>query len=136
VSKSQIWKKVLFFDNRVARCSQFGKNYQGLRLENVDIFYVWPFGIFGIFYDHSGCTFCDHLVHFFQFWYHAPRKIWQPCLTPLLFFSAGHVCAKVGVNFEKERNKKAFVNQEKKNICEQLWLSAVKPTLIRVLGQR
>jgi hypothetical protein len=28
------------------------------------------------------------------------------------------------------------VNQEKKNICEQLWLSAVKPTLIRVLGQR
>jgi hypothetical protein len=21
----------------------------------------------------------DHLVHFFRFWYHAPRKIWQPC---------------------------------------------------------
>jgi hypothetical protein len=20
-----------------------------------------------------------HLVHFFRFWYHVPRKIWQPC---------------------------------------------------------
>jgi hypothetical protein len=48
-------------------------------LENVDIFYghleyfmeiwdiLWPFG-----------TFCIHLVHFFPFWYHVPRKIWQP----------------------------------------------------------
>jgi hypothetical protein len=26
--------------------------------------------LFGIFY--------DHLVHFFRFWYHVPRKIWQP----------------------------------------------------------
>jgi hypothetical protein len=25
------------------------------------------------------CTFCVHLVHFFRFWYHVPRKIWQPC---------------------------------------------------------
>jgi hypothetical protein len=23
-------------------------------------------------------TFCVHLVHFFPFWYHVPRKIWQP----------------------------------------------------------
>jgi hypothetical protein len=23
-------------------------------------------------------TFCVHLVHFFRFWYHVPRKIWQP----------------------------------------------------------
>jgi hypothetical protein len=28
---------------------------------------LWPFG-----------TFCIHLVHFFPFWYHVPRKIWQP----------------------------------------------------------
>jgi hypothetical protein len=47
-------------------------------LENVDIFYghleyfvniwdiLWPFG-----------TFCVHLVHFFWYWYLAPRKIWQ-----------------------------------------------------------
>jgi hypothetical protein len=31
-------------------------------------------GTFWIFY--------DHLVHFVfcvQFWYHVPRKIWQPC---------------------------------------------------------
>jgi hypothetical protein len=34
---------------------------------------------FGIFYDHLGSTFCVHLVHFFWFWYHVPRKIWQPC---------------------------------------------------------
>jgi hypothetical protein len=47
-------------------------------LENADIFYshleyfmdiwdiLWPFG-----------TYCAHLIHFFLFWYHAPRKIWQ-----------------------------------------------------------
>jgi hypothetical protein len=23
-------------------------------------------------------TFCVNLVHFSQFWYHVPRKIWQP----------------------------------------------------------
>jgi hypothetical protein len=28
---------------------------------------LWPLG-----------TFCVHLVHFFQSWYNAPRKIWQP----------------------------------------------------------
>jgi hypothetical protein len=57
-----------------------GKFYlEGLRLDNVYIFYghleyfmeiwdiLWPFGIF-----------CIHLVHFFRFWYHVQRKIWQP----------------------------------------------------------
>jgi hypothetical protein len=34
--------------------------------------------IFRIFYDHLGNSFCVHLVHFFLFWYHVPRKIWQP----------------------------------------------------------
>jgi hypothetical protein len=39
---------------------------------------------FGIFYRHFGNlwpfgTFCIHLVHFSPFWYHLPRKIWQPC---------------------------------------------------------
>jgi hypothetical protein len=29
---------------------------------------VWLFG-----------TFCVYLVHFFRFWFHVPRKIWQPC---------------------------------------------------------
>jgi hypothetical protein len=24
-------------------------------------------------------TFCVRLEHFFPFWYHTPRKIWQPC---------------------------------------------------------
>jgi hypothetical protein len=55
------------------------KKFKGLKLENVDTFYgrleyfmgIWdilrPFG-----------TFCVHLVHFFRFWYHAARKIWQP----------------------------------------------------------
>jgi hypothetical protein len=28
---------------------------------------LWPFG-----------TFRVHLVHYFWFWYHVPRKIWQP----------------------------------------------------------
>jgi hypothetical protein len=48
-------------------------------MENVDIFYshleyfmhisdiLWTFG-----------TFCVLLVPFFRFWYHEPRKIWQP----------------------------------------------------------
>jgi hypothetical protein len=41
---------------------------------------LWPFGIFC---GHLGYlwpfdTFCVDLVGLFQFWYHAPRKIWQP----------------------------------------------------------
>jgi hypothetical protein len=52
-------------------------------LENVDILkahweelmglwdILWPF-----------LTFCVHLIHFFRFWYHVPRKIWQPCAAP------------------------------------------------------
>jgi hypothetical protein len=59
--------------------SQFGKLLEGLRWEYVDIFYglleyfigiwdiLWPFG-----------TFCVPLVHFFRFWHHVPRTIWQP----------------------------------------------------------
>jgi hypothetical protein len=34
---------------------------------------LWTFGIFYL-------RMYGHLVHFFQFWYHAPRKIWQPRL--------------------------------------------------------
>jgi hypothetical protein len=48
----------------------FGKFGRVLhRLETVDItyYFLWTFGIF-----------YDHLVHFFGFWYHVPRKIWQP----------------------------------------------------------
>jgi hypothetical protein len=55
-----------FFSNQK---SLFGLTLEGLRLENVDIFY-------------------GHLEYFtaiwetfFQSWYHAPRKIWQPCFT-------------------------------------------------------
>jgi hypothetical protein len=33
--------------------------------DSLDI--LWPFG-----------TFCVLLVHFFWFWFHVPRKIWQP----------------------------------------------------------
>jgi hypothetical protein len=49
---------------------------------------LWPFGIFlgHLEYCKDICDIYDHLVHFlligysfFRFWYHAPRKIWQPC---------------------------------------------------------
>jgi hypothetical protein len=48
------------------------------------IYIFWPFGIF---YGHLGYfmtiwCICVHLVHFFLFWYHVPRKIWQPCPKP------------------------------------------------------
>jgi hypothetical protein len=58
-------------------------------LKNVDTFYgrlecftdiwdiLWPLG-----------TYCAHLVHFFLFWYHAPRKIWQPCSAQKIFVEA------------------------------------------------
>jgi hypothetical protein len=66
-----------FFSNQK---SQFGYILEGPRLENVDTFYghleyftdIWDIlGPFG--------TFCDNLVHFFQFWYVVSRKLWQPC---------------------------------------------------------
>jgi hypothetical protein len=52
--------------------ANLGKFLEGLRKENVDIFYghleyfinVWDF--FG------------HLEYYFQFWHHVPRKIWHP----------------------------------------------------------
>jgi hypothetical protein len=34
---------------------------------------LWTFGIAG-----------GNLVYFFPFWYFVPRKIWQPCLGPML----------------------------------------------------
>jgi hypothetical protein len=58
---------------------------QGLRLEKVDIFY----GHWEYFNEYLGyfmtiwyilCSFGT----FFRFWYHTPRKIWQPCQGPLL----------------------------------------------------
>jgi hypothetical protein len=39
-------------------------------------------GIWNI-YDSLG-TFCARLVHFFRFWYHVPRKLWQPCRVRIL----------------------------------------------------
>jgi hypothetical protein len=59
----------------------FWVNFGGSRLEKGNMCYghlenfmdiweiLWPFG-----------KVCFHLVHFFRFWYHVPRKIWQPCL--------------------------------------------------------
>jgi hypothetical protein len=38
-------------------------------------------------------TFCVHLVHFFRFWYHLPRKIWQPWLM-LAFAESGILVAR------------------------------------------
>jgi hypothetical protein len=51
------------------RASDWYINVDGHLEYFIDIWNIWwPFG-----------TFCVHLVHFFQLWYHAPRKIWQPC---------------------------------------------------------
>jgi hypothetical protein len=59
--------------------SHFWLFFEGIRMENVDIFYghleyfteiwviLWTFG-----------TFCVDLVHLFRFWYHVRIKIWQP----------------------------------------------------------
>jgi hypothetical protein len=74
-----------FFSNQKF---QFGQILEGLRWENVDIFYghlkyfadIWyilrPFG-----------TFCVPLVHIFRFWYHVPRTIWQPWRSLAGFFT-------------------------------------------------
>jgi hypothetical protein len=58
--------------------SQFGKILEGHRLENIDTFnchlkYYQP-----IWYILRFGKFCVNLVRFFLFWYHVPRKIWQP----------------------------------------------------------
>jgi hypothetical protein len=56
--------------------------WEGLRMEIVGMFYV---RLVYIPYDHL-VNFTVHLVnftdiwYFFQFWYAAPRKIWQPCI--------------------------------------------------------
>jgi hypothetical protein len=43
--------------------------------------------------------FHNHLLHsvfiwyiFFRFWYHVPRKIWQPCLGAKLFVEFVTIC--------------------------------------------
>jgi hypothetical protein len=51
-----------------------------LRLEIVDIFYghlEYVTDIWDILWSFGTCSV--HLVHFFRFWYHVPRKLWQPC---------------------------------------------------------
>jgi hypothetical protein len=62
------WKMLIHF---MALWNIYG--YLGYVLDIWDIFRT-----FGIFYGHLG-YFCVHLVHFSGFWYHVPRKIWQPC---------------------------------------------------------
>jgi hypothetical protein len=52
---------------------KIGLILEGLRLENADII-LW---LFGIFQHHFG-TFYVHLVHFFCFWYHGPKKSGNP----------------------------------------------------------
>jgi hypothetical protein len=48
------------------------------------LIYLWPLGIFygplGYFMtiQYILCSFGN----FFRFWYHVPRKIWQPCFSP------------------------------------------------------
>jgi hypothetical protein len=54
---------------------------EGLWWENVDIFYRH---LVGIFFRHLGYfitiwSFCGSFGTFFQFCYHVPRIIWQPC---------------------------------------------------------
>jgi hypothetical protein len=53
----------------------FGWPYVDWKCLNI----LWPFGIF---YGDLGYFTYDHLVHFSRFWYHVPRKIWQPCSRP------------------------------------------------------
>jgi hypothetical protein len=57
-----------------------GKSWRALDWK-MSIYFIAIWNIlwrFGIFYDHLVCTFCIHLVHFFRFCYHVPRRIWQP----------------------------------------------------------
>jgi hypothetical protein len=69
-------------------------NFGGPRLENI----LWPFRIF---YGHLGYL-CNHRVlHFvliwkkIRFWYHVPRKIWQPRLLDV----SGRDVPKIKMNF-------------------------------------
>jgi hypothetical protein len=47
---------------------------------------------FGVFY--------DHLVHFFLFWYHVPRKIWQSWLKLTTFLAEPILRSRVTTPFE------------------------------------
>jgi hypothetical protein len=58
------------------------------------LMYLMAFGKFTDICDILGPfgTFYVHLVHFFRFWYHVPRKNWQPwcmdvCMRPVLSLS-------------------------------------------------
>jgi hypothetical protein len=81
---SDSWKPGLpdgLFSNQKSNLGKFGMALYWKML--IHIFYghfeyftdIWdilrPFG-----------TICVHLVHFFRFWYHASRKIWQPRWKP------------------------------------------------------
>jgi hypothetical protein len=82
---SQIIEVHSRFEIRFARCffqtqnPNLGKFCRALDWKM--LIYLWPFGIFTDIWDilWPFGTFCVHLVHFFRFWYHVPRKIWQPC---------------------------------------------------------
>jgi hypothetical protein len=61
---------------RVARWYIFRQKFWRVLQWNVLVFMnswfiLWPFGIF-----------CGNLVYLFPFWYFAPRKIWQRCISP------------------------------------------------------
>jgi hypothetical protein len=53
---------------------------------------LWPFG-----------TFCVDLVHFFRFWYHVPRQIWQPCWKVEQSFLPTHTVRDVYTRNKKYR---------------------------------
>jgi hypothetical protein len=89
---------MVHFQTKNLNLGKFG----GPRLENVDTFNghfkyftdIWdilsPFG-----------TYCVPLVQFFQFWNHAPRKIWQPwVLRQLVLFSNIRHCDVRVKNFQ------------------------------------
>jgi hypothetical protein len=80
-----------FFSNQR---SQFGSILEGPRF---DIFYcyleyftdIWDISItiwFNLFVD-------IHLVRFFRFWYHVPRKVWQPWIRLFYSFFKPKACA-------------------------------------------
>jgi hypothetical protein len=58
-------------------------NFGGLQIVFIYFITIWNIlRTFGIFYDHS-----VHFGTFFPFWYHEPRKIWQPWMQTYLRLS-------------------------------------------------
>jgi hypothetical protein len=58
----------------------FGKFWSALGWKM--LMFLWPsvcniLRNFWVLYDHLPGTFCVYLVHFYWFWYHGLRKIWQ-----------------------------------------------------------